>query len=334
MIRDTPEESVKGDLPTPRTRLVFILCPNFHGATLFSALLNNHSGITALGDTIPTRSYDVVCTCGEPVSRCGFWRGAYEAARLERYENEMFWMPRFPRLLKTGSHSGHPANKIANTLLLTLSLLLPGNLWKVRQAAAREFYENYVDFVDYVGKANGTPVFLEGRKQVFLPFFIKSFSRGRVDVKVIHVIRNPVSFAVSTVERSKIPGGYKKTFLTWAREHLKIAAYTRLFLPRKNRLLVRFEDLFENPERELARIQEFMGLPPENVQRPVAQSDAFHLIGHSTRNSFDGRVRKKKMSTGKMEDADFALLSKAARLAGYRIWKDGEGRAGLATGSR
>ena len=36
-----------------RTRVAFVVCPSFHGATLLALLLNNHSQISALGDMLP-----------------------------------------------------------------------------------------------------------------------------------------------------------------------------------------------------------------------------------------------------------------------------------------
>ena len=49
-----------------------ILCPSYHGATLLSLLLGNHTKVFSLGDTIPTEPFPIRCGCGAPFDRCEF----------------------------------------------------------------------------------------------------------------------------------------------------------------------------------------------------------------------------------------------------------------------
>lgn len=71
-----------------RSDLNFVLYPSFHGVALLALLLNNHSKISCLGDTIPTRKFDQVCSCGKKVSVCEFWLSIRSRLNTDQYLRE------------------------------------------------------------------------------------------------------------------------------------------------------------------------------------------------------------------------------------------------------
>jgi len=75
----------------------FVLAPSFHGATLVSLILSNHKNIVALGDTLPTLSFDQGCGCGKLVSECNFW----QSLKQDVPENGTHHiLPEYPRVFR------------------------------------------------------------------------------------------------------------------------------------------------------------------------------------------------------------------------------------------
>ena len=57
----------------PPLSIYCVLCPSFHGATLLSLVIGNHSRMLSLGDTVATEPGHH-CGCGALVAECPFWR--------------------------------------------------------------------------------------------------------------------------------------------------------------------------------------------------------------------------------------------------------------------
>src|ERR1700675_4464699 len=76
--------------------VAFVVCPSYQGATLLALLLNNHSQISALGDTIPMRKWDPVCACGRRVSECDFWQTVSNSLDTSRFSSLRTLLPPMP----------------------------------------------------------------------------------------------------------------------------------------------------------------------------------------------------------------------------------------------
>ena len=77
----------------------FVLCPSFHGASLLAILLNNHSKIISLGDTIPTRkTADFSCSCGRLIENCTFWSHIEDTQRKYNHSHSEHIAPLLPKL--------------------------------------------------------------------------------------------------------------------------------------------------------------------------------------------------------------------------------------------
>ncbi len=60
-----------------RARLLYIVSTNRSGSTLLDLLLGNHRQMVSVGEARRIDDWfkrDDLCTCGVPVSHCGFWR--------------------------------------------------------------------------------------------------------------------------------------------------------------------------------------------------------------------------------------------------------------------
>lgn len=73
--------------------------PAFHGATLFSLLLNNHPRISTLSDTLPFREHlDYFCSCKRRINECEFWITLADELSAGRFVSDDYLLPMLPRL--------------------------------------------------------------------------------------------------------------------------------------------------------------------------------------------------------------------------------------------
>lgn len=271
--------------------LCFVVCPPFHGATLLALLLNNHSSISALGDTNPSRRYDQVCSCSEPVSECAFWRAAAERIDTSRFRGLNNFLPilpwplnnhrlegQVPLRLPISAHRG--VEQVLSTCDDALSLL-----WRARPTLLENYLETWTAFYDFVGTTYGTQVIVDGSKASRK---IGLFTRlaESYDVKVIHLVRDPRGFAASWW-RNNGRLDPRLLGLTWTRLHARLEGL-QVIAPYK---CLRYEDLALRPETAMESMLRFLDLPLEVVVRAPHPSASHHLMGNSMVFRFDGEVR-------------------------------------------
>ena len=84
----------------------FVFCPPYHGATLLACLLNNHTKVSSLGDTLPERGHlDYFCSCGAQIRNCQFWNELGRKTNAERFPREKKLLPLVPRLIRTSDEN-------------------------------------------------------------------------------------------------------------------------------------------------------------------------------------------------------------------------------------
>ena len=98
------------------------LCPSYHGATLLSLILGNHSKVEALGDTVPTTAFNHQCGCGNYVAECDFWKGL--ATRIPDRGREHLFLTR-PQIFDRSHWVG---SALYGTFLDRLVLWRSGNM--------------------------------------------------------------------------------------------------------------------------------------------------------------------------------------------------------------
>jgi hypothetical protein len=247
-------------------RIYCVLCPSFHGATLLSLLIGNHSSVLSLGDTVATKP-DHHCGCGSLVSDCSFWRQVGFGWR----QPEVFTpIPPRPELF-----TSPPLNQAA-TILCSVGALKFG--LKLRFGRFAEAYEHQLDvcrkFADF-------KVFIDGYKSVSR--YCASKAAGFPVQGVIHVLRDPRAFAASSKQK-RIP--IHESAAQWSSAHTTISRVTGLTGERV--IEVRYERLCASPEEELSRLQSWMKLDPEPLLHPI--SPGRHWVGNRTIRSFTGEV--------------------------------------------
>ena len=75
-------------------------------------------------------------------------------------------------------------------------------------------------------------------------------------------------------------------------------------------LLLRYEDLCQNPTGTMDRIFDFLGLENHEVCKPIDNLNNTHVIGNGMRKSFDGKVSLDTSWQDHLSDAEKSRLIK------------------------
>ena len=262
--------------------IYFVLSPSYHGATLLSLLLNNHSDILSLGDTNPTRSFDQTCSCGETVSACEFWSFIRERTGWRETDDTPNLLPQYPYLSRSKT-----LNHGLGTALALTANTIGRTAWNIAGKPADRFQGAYRSFLDACQTWAPHRVFVDGEKSLLK--FMSAASMGFNVKGVIHLTRDPRGFLCSA--HKYLPDMTSEQLVdAWAVQHRRIRRYVRRFegIPC---LTLRYEDLAANTDDCMEGIFDFMGLPHQSVVKRPDDPRKHHLIGNNTLQKFDGEVR-------------------------------------------
>lgn len=265
-------------------QLYFVLAPNSHGATVLAQLLNNHSDVSCLGDTMPRTEYDQICGCGSKVSACEFWR--YIGERFADYR-----LP-FPHRMYPRSPYLSDNLVVEEALVQGLSvaaLMTTRRLWGLAGGAAERYVRFYREFVEAVNEWNGTSVYVSGQKSLQQVVAIKSILGRDAAINIIHLIRDPRGFACSD-RRLKPEHTAEVSARNWLNYHRRVL---RLVKPlcRANYIAVRYEDLCHESEATMRRLFEFVGVEYED---PFFQPRNSHMMGSRASQTFTGNLQERE----------------------------------------
>ena len=265
-------------------QLYFVLAPNSHGATVLAHLLNNHSDVSCLGDTMPRTEYDQNCGCGSKVSACEFWRyigDRFAGSRLS-FPHRMY--PRSPYL------SDNLAVEEALVQGLSLAALLTTRrLWHLAGGAAERYVRFYREFVEAVNEWNGTSIYVSGQKSLQQVVAIKSILGSDAAINVIHLIRDPRGYACSDrrLKPDHTAGISARNWLSYHRRVLRLVKP----LCKANYIAVRYEDLCHEPDATMRRLFAFIGV---GYQDPFFQPRDTHMLGSRASSTFTGKLQERE----------------------------------------
>jgi Sulfotransferase family len=278
--------------PSAGPRLCFVISPAFHGATLLSVLLSNHSEVTALGDTVPLRSPESPCSCGVGFQSCAFWQTVSARLDIERYAQLPTLLPPAPWPLERPPGSSPTAAFLRR---------LEYGLWEAELGLAQRglplvsawarrplqgFALAYQAFYQLVSELHGTSVVVDGTKSQEKFRSLRRYFGDRVDMSVIHLVRDPRGFARSWI--SYTGEEFEEGARRWRDYHEGVVR-----MREADRLLtVRYEDICEDPKREVDRIFSFLSIETEDVLGPPRYPKKNHILGNRMLESFTGEIRE------------------------------------------
>jgi hypothetical protein len=266
-------------------RFLYVAGTSYTGSTLLSLLLNLHPQIVSVGEmTGPFRGVadrsEYPCSCGAKMSECPFWTAVGEEMERRGLQFDAeHWNLRFDpdsilrRRVLTNSLKNNFADAVRDTAVQHAPVL--GK--QIREIVRRN--EAVAASACTVADA---PVFVDTSKSVDRARQLNRMSG--LEPYVVHLVRDSLGFVASKKARAWMdPEGAKigNAMRYWNR---RSAQAERLFaaLEPERRLLVRYEDLCTDPERELGRICEMVGLAMLPGPYDFHAGD-HHIIGNEMR---------------------------------------------------
>jgi hypothetical protein len=241
------------------TPYLFVACHGHSGSTLLENMLNTAPSGLALGEISHFATYfdepAQRCGCGAPLGQCAFWRSVIEQLGLQQPER---LAARFPT---DGYRAGFgPRNWPYLALLVSPRPLLEA-VERLPRTLARENgrrVHNHWRLVDAARERAGSSLIIDKSMSASRLVEIARKAPRGFRVCAIHLVRDGRANAHShrKLFRTPIAAGAQAWRTTNTRIEQALAS-----MPRMPRIRVRYEDLCAEPERELSRIAEQLGLP-------------------------------------------------------------------------
>jgi hypothetical protein len=194
------------------------------------------------------------CGCGSPVTNCAFWSEVVKKAfgGFSAQDARRLWL--LQRLLDRPHYA--------------TALLAPGGARLLNAIiGGSDYWERLAALLRAACSASGASIVVDSDKYPTHPVFLRKFAR----VSVIHLVRDPRAVFYSW-QRKKVlrykPGhlerpGLLRSALVWNIMNRAALKLERLFL--KQYMLVRYEDMVNDPRTVLRRITELAGVRPTDI---------------------------------------------------------------------
>jgi len=255
------------DLPVQ----VYISADSRSGSTLLDLLLSNHSAIVSVGELRRLHQHFngyFACTCEREVSRCPYWR-AVESK------------------LQAQGHSLREMQTLIDFSPLALADILYGlSLVNLRRIGAR------LSFVaEAIEIAENQRVVINAVANATQRRFVVDSSKVPKAARLSYLL-NPGAIRVVFLSRdgrgvisSRLRGTNASTWrcvLGWMAYTIK-ASLLKATLPDSSYQVLKYEDLCENPQRELGVLCSFLGLPYEPAMARLNKHDKHNICGSPMR---------------------------------------------------
>ncbi len=298
-------------------RVAFIAGAGFSGSTLLEESLSQVEGCVSIGGLHPMFEHYwpmMICECGKEHRDCPFWQAvltdAYGGADEQAAKRER------ARVLGKGFIAHSPR-----------SALVHSSPRYSLKAAFRELGTLIEPVYRAVAAHSGAQVVVDSSKAA--PWGLSSRSAPGVDLRVVHLIKDPRAFAYSNGRphaffyppgSTTIPRGPIRSFGNWGLANME-AEYLARKAPRS--MTVLYETLARRPEETLASIVDMIGvegnptIPVHDGKLTVANPG--HAIGGNPRRPRHG-VTSIEFDERWRTDGSRALRTLGPPLAGPLWW--------------
>lgn len=305
-----------GSRDVDRKRLRYVCMPGspYTGSTLLGALLNEHPQCASIGAaTGLLRRSDLSsyqCSCGKQFQACEFWN--HIAARTRALGHPVtvfktnFWNTHL-RLSQNRLINAVLVRSLGQDALNDVRDAVVGRLTRVRRAIS-EMGWNTWSLASAVLEKTGKTVFVDTARDHQRPKYLAS--HPLLDLRVIHLIRDPRGNSASIVKRTGVD--VAAAARQWRYYNVE-AARVRRYLPEESWMSLRYEDLCADPAGVFDRISDFLEVDRAAVRPQGARDLEHHIIGNSMRLKGIGEIREDLSWQTRLGAADLATI---ARIAG------------------
>ena len=270
-------------------KIIYIMGSGRSGTTILEILLANNPGIFGVGEL--THIFqdgfidDVICSCGEHVSKCAIWADVKKKCNWRQEE-----VKSFVSLFRSMDwHTGFP--------LLAMNL--------VPRKTLQRYHDVNQQLYQAVESVSGNSVILDSSKYAGRALALSKVFSGKV--RVICLTRSPAGI-VSSFQRTDAEEQMPKSLFSTVVYYLYVMSCLRVVTWRLgSRVLhVKYEEMVADPQRTLTRIEEWIGLD-FSFAREMLTQNAWFNVGHIVTGN---RLRKKgriqfQTSTGLAEVRGF-----------------------------
>lgn len=300
---------------TDGQRIRYVCMPGspFTGSTLLGLLLNEHPALASIGAATglirSVRLATYACSCGKLFRACEFWNGigarTGELGHPVNIFETNFW----------NTHLRLSHNKALNALLVRS--LGQNQVNDVRDAVIRrvpavrraisEMGWNTWSLATAVLERTGKRVFVDTARDHQRPKYL--WGHPRLDVKVIHLIRDPRGNSASIMKHSNVDAAAAAR--RWRHYNIE-AARVKRYLPREAWMTLYYEELCADPGKVLDRISDFVGVERASSQ-PGPRDPDRHIIGNPMRLKALSEIREDRSWQTDLGREDLNVI---ARIAG------------------
>jgi hypothetical protein len=277
----------------PKLKVVFIGGSSRSGSTLLERLLARTEGFFAIGELhqIWRNSFphNNLCACGALFRDCPFWTEVIRDS-LGGFD-QADW--------KAMRRLRHSVSRVWRKGALTRGLLSRGR-YREELAAYAAVLEK---ILLAVGKHSGARVIVDSSKAAHHGRTL--LASRRIDLRVVHIIRDSRAVAYSYRRVKQYPGPGGKTALMpraslvrssrlWRRENRCVEALGRL-APQFT--TIRYEDLADRPAESLRSLLAWMNEsppPPDFLEGPSVELAPYHSLSGNPMRLKSGRIEVRK----------------------------------------
>ena len=307
-------------------QIVFILSDARSGSTLIDQLLGANDDVVTVGEvhwlaayvrqdrSIYNPAHPLVCSCGNLVPECEFWRNVADA--VERPLDTLRLRPRFFDAKK----SGHADRKLVDRAKGRLKSLIQEHPACYRNTVCQKIYDgprvatDCIQLYDAIVKVTGARCIVDSSKTAFR--FWSVYRQIPQRARVILLARDYRAVVHSKMNRGKT---LESATRGWKQKILQMEELTK-GIERGAVLRLKYELLCEDPRKQIERLCEFLDLKfsDEMLVRPA---EGIHHLGGSP-SKFDASKSAIKLDKSYLGVFSQIELQRMEKIVGEsaRIW--------------
>jgi len=293
-----------------KSSLLYVAGSGHSGSTLLDILLGNHTSISGVGEVhlVSINPEIRLCACGVPIIQCDYWDSIHKV-----YKNK-------PSNDQNNNWERYPVTKVNSRIrrffpsLLEFFLLF-GSTRLIKTAASLspnthehlKMAENSWSLYDAIATVDDTQVVVDSSKNAVRMKLLYMTKKNQF--KVVHLVRDGRAVAASAYRRDGIPldQGTKR----WKRAVLNVMLMMKS-IPSQNKRRLRYEDLCDNPERELIDLCQFLDLPFENQMLDFSIRIVHNIPGNPMLFKRTDKIVKDERWKSESSQCDLDIFDKIA----------------------
>lgn len=306
-------------------KYIYICAAGHSGSTLLDRLLGSHSTIESLGEIShlsKNLKLNTLCTCGQPVRSCVVWQEVIKQMSL-RLGIDIMGAPYAlhlgyitPRRIADKERHGL-ANKLRNAFfhgLWFVNLRFNIGMLKLFLGPVYHGIENNFILYDTVLSVLNAKMIVDSSKH-----YLKAtelYKKRPSEVRIIHLTRDGRGVFYSAVKRNLPP---KKRINGWRHHHTRSLSLLNRHVRQEHILRVKYENLANNPRKELEKICSFLEIDYEDGMLDFTAITQHSTNGNNMRFSKSSEIILDEAWHEKLSASDKRYFNSIAGKLNYEL---------------